>query len=79
MSLTVLIVDDEENFRLNISSFLTGRGYEVLEAATLQEARDSATITGVVTSAQNGQRACPDSEQQPGRQEGDHREGPETA
>jgi DNA-binding NtrC family response regulator len=40
MSLTVLIVDDEENFRLNISSFLTGRGYEVLEAATLQEARD---------------------------------------
>jgi DNA-binding NtrC family response regulator len=40
MSLTVLIVDDEENFRLNLSSFLTGRGYEVLEAATLQEARD---------------------------------------
>lgn len=40
MSLSVLIVDDEENARLNISSFLSGRGYEVLGAATLQEARD---------------------------------------
>jgi DNA-binding NtrC family response regulator len=40
MSLTILIVDDEENFRLNLSSFLAGRGYEVLEAASLQEASD---------------------------------------
>jgi two-component system, NtrC family, response regulator AtoC len=40
MSFTVLIVDDEENARLNISSFLSGRGYEVIGAATLQEARD---------------------------------------
>ena len=40
MSLTVLIVDDEENARLNIASFLTGRGYEILQAATLGEARD---------------------------------------
>ena len=40
MSFTVLIVDDEENARLNIASFLSGRGYEVLGAATLEEARD---------------------------------------
>jgi two-component system response regulator AtoC len=40
MSLTVLIVDDEENARLNIASFLNGNGYEVLQAATLGEARD---------------------------------------
>ncbi|UCD41821.1 MAG: sigma-54-dependent Fis family transcriptional regulator [Chloroflexota bacterium] len=40
MSLTVLIVDDEENARLNIASFLNGKGYEVLQAATLGEARE---------------------------------------
>jgi DNA-binding NtrC family response regulator len=40
MSLTVLIVDDEENARLNIASFLTGNGYVVLHAATLGEARE---------------------------------------
>jgi two-component system, NtrC family, response regulator AtoC len=40
MSLSVLIVDDEENARMNITSFLSGRGYEVLGAATLKEARD---------------------------------------
>jgi two-component system response regulator AtoC len=40
MSLTVLIVDDEENARLNISSFLNGNGFEVLQAATLGEARE---------------------------------------
>jgi two-component system response regulator AtoC len=39
MSATVLIVDDEENARLNIAAFLTPRGYEVLGAATLGEAR----------------------------------------
>lgn len=39
MSLTILIVDDEENARLNIASFLNGNGYEVLQAATLGEAR----------------------------------------
>lgn len=39
MSLTVLIVDDEENFRLNTSTFLVARGYECLGAATLEEAR----------------------------------------
>lgn len=39
MSFTVLIVDDEDNARLNIGSFLTSRGYEVVGAATLKEAR----------------------------------------
>ena len=40
MSLTVLIVDDEENARLNIASFLNGNGYDVIHAATLGEARE---------------------------------------
>ncbi len=39
MSATILIVDDEENARINISTFLTARGYEVVGAATLAEAR----------------------------------------
>jgi len=41
MTATILIVDDEENARRNISSFLTSKGYEVLGAATLAEARSS--------------------------------------
>ncbi|PWB54439.1 MAG: DNA-binding response regulator [Anaerolineales bacterium] len=40
MAATILIVDDEANARINISQFLTTRGYEVLEAATLAEARE---------------------------------------
>jgi two-component system response regulator AtoC len=40
MSINILIVDDEENARLNIGEFLTGKGYEVIGAATLAEARD---------------------------------------
>ncbi len=39
MSITVLIVDDEENARLNIGSFLMGRGYEVIGVPTLADAR----------------------------------------
>jgi DNA-binding NtrC family response regulator len=39
MSITVLVVDDEENARQNISEYLTPMGYEVLGAATLAEAR----------------------------------------
>lgn len=39
MSITVLIVDDEENARQNISEYLEPLGYEVLGAATLAEAR----------------------------------------
>ena len=40
MSATILIVDDEENARSNIGSFLTSRGYEVVGVATLQEAKE---------------------------------------
>jgi two-component system response regulator AtoC len=40
MSLTVLIVDDEKHARINISDYLVGKGYEILQAATLAEARD---------------------------------------
>lgn len=40
MTATILIVDDEVNARMNISEFLTTRGYEVLEASTLAEARE---------------------------------------
>lgn len=40
MSATILIVDDEENARLNIGSFLTSKGYEIIDAATLSEARE---------------------------------------
>jgi two-component system, NtrC family, response regulator AtoC len=40
MSVTVLIVDDEENARSNIGTYLISKGYEIQEAATLGEARD---------------------------------------
>lgn len=40
MSATVLVVDDEENARLILSQFLTSRGYEVIGASTLAEARE---------------------------------------
>lgn len=39
MSATILVVDDEENARHYIDSFLTAQGYEVISAATLNEAR----------------------------------------
>lgn len=39
MSNTILIVDDEDHARQNIGSFLKSKGYEVIEAATLNEAR----------------------------------------
>ena len=39
MSATILIVDDEENARLNTGDFLASRGYEIAGAATLEEAR----------------------------------------
>jgi DNA-binding NtrC family response regulator len=39
MSATVLIVDDEENARHIITSFLAPKGYEVIGAATLADAR----------------------------------------
>lgn len=40
MAINVLIVDDEENARLNIGEFLSGQGYEVIGAASLSEARE---------------------------------------
>ncbi|MEW5872501.1 MAG: sigma-54 dependent transcriptional regulator [Chloroflexota bacterium] len=39
MSATILIVDDEENARQNIGAFLNARGYEIIGAASLAEAR----------------------------------------
>ncbi len=39
MSSTILIVDDEENARLPMRMFLTGRGYEVIDVSTLNDAR----------------------------------------
>jgi two-component system, NtrC family, response regulator AtoC len=39
MGITVLIVDDEENARRFIGDFLTSKGYEVIGAATLGEAK----------------------------------------
>jgi len=40
MAITVLIVDDEENARQFIGEFLLSKGYEVIGAATLAEARN---------------------------------------
>ena len=39
MPTTILIVDDEESARINIGEFLTNRGYEVIGAGKLSEAR----------------------------------------
>ena len=40
MSYTILIIDDEEHARSNISEYLKTSGYEVFEAGTLKEARE---------------------------------------
>jgi len=39
MAATILVVDDEANARENIGAYLNKRGYEILSAATLAEAR----------------------------------------
>ena len=39
MSVTILVVDDEENARLNITEFLSSRGHETIGVASLAEAR----------------------------------------
>jgi len=39
MSLTILIVDDEETFRKNTENYLSAKGYEVSGAGTLEEAK----------------------------------------
>jgi len=40
MSATILIVDDEENARINISEFLSSLGYEIIGVDTLMAARE---------------------------------------
>ena len=40
MTISILVVDDEETARMVISEFLRSKGYEVLEAGTLGEARN---------------------------------------
>jgi len=40
MSLSVLVVEDEDNARSFVSTFLKKKGYEVFEASTLDEARE---------------------------------------
>lgn len=39
MAASILIVDDENNIQMNLSEFLTGKGYEVKGATTMAEAR----------------------------------------
>jgi DNA-binding NtrC family response regulator len=39
MAVTVLLVDDEENFRINLGELLASKGFEVIGASTLAEAR----------------------------------------
>ena len=39
MAVTILLVDDEENFRINLGELLTSKGFEVIGASTLAEAR----------------------------------------
>lgn len=39
MTFTILIVDDEEHARINIGDFLKSKGYEIIGASTLEEAR----------------------------------------
>jgi len=41
MSFTVLIIDDEDNFRRNTEDFLQARGYETIGVSTLAEGRAS--------------------------------------
>lgn len=41
MSITILLVDDEENARRNITEYLQPKGYEIIGAATLNEARQA--------------------------------------
>ena len=41
MTATILIVDDEENALRNISAFLEPKGYEIITATTLAQARSS--------------------------------------
>lgn len=44
MSFTILIVDDEDNARHHIGTFLSSKGYEIIDVATLNEARNAITL-----------------------------------
>lgn len=44
MSATILLVDDEDNFRQNYAALLTAKGYEVIGVATLEAARTQIAI-----------------------------------
>jgi DNA-binding NtrC family response regulator len=44
MAITILVVEDEENARVHLSTLLTKKGYEVVCAATLAEAREHIRI-----------------------------------
>jgi DNA-binding NtrC family response regulator len=44
MSFTILIVDDEDNARHHIGTFLSSKGYETIDVATLNEAREAINL-----------------------------------
>lgn len=44
MSATILIVDDEDNFRQNMEAYLNSRGYETISVARLGEARQAVQL-----------------------------------
>jgi DNA-binding NtrC family response regulator len=44
MSFTILIVDDEDNARHHIGTFLSSKGYEIIDVATLKEAREAINL-----------------------------------
>ena len=44
MSFTILIVDDEDNARHHIGTFLSSKGYETIGVATLNEAREAINL-----------------------------------
>ena len=63
MSITILIVDDEDNFREGLDQYLTFKKFNVLEAANLTEARRQLrenTIDVVLLDVQIGKEYGPD-------------------
>ncbi|MBQ6509387.1 MAG: sigma-54-dependent Fis family transcriptional regulator [Flexilinea sp.] len=63
MSITILIVDDEDNFREGLDQYLTFKKFNVLEAANLTEARKQLrenTIDVVLLDVQIGKEYGPD-------------------
>ena len=63
MSITILIVDDEDNFREGLDQYLTFKKFNVLEAANLTEARKQLrenSIDVVLLDVQIGKEYGPD-------------------